>query len=227
MTMDAPADMDEGDFLQLSGIQHFAFCRRQWALMVVENAWAENERTVGGTLMHERAHNPLFTEKRGDLLVSREMPVLSRRMGVSGKCDVVEFHKDEGGVNLFGRRGKWLPCPVEYKRGRPKITDADRLQLCAQAMCLEEMLLCPPIEEAYLYYGETRQREAAPLTAELRGRVETLFAEMRDVYARRRTPHAKLSKSCQACSLKDICLPELPGAGGSVRTYLDKQLAEP
>ncbi|MDR3122133.1 MAG: CRISPR-associated protein Cas4 [Clostridiales bacterium] len=218
----------EEDYLQLSGIQHFAFCRRQWALMVIETVWAENVRTVEGYLMHEHAHDPFFTEKRGDMLVTREMPVFSRSMGVSGKCDVVEFLRDGGGVTLFGREGLWLPRPVEYKRGAPKAaTDADRLQLCAQAMCIEEMLLCPRIDVAHLYYGETKRREHVPLTDELRETVRGMYQEMHKHYERRYTPRVKSGKSCKACSLKDVCLPDLPSGKASVHEYLDRQLEDP
>jgi CRISPR-associated exonuclease Cas4 len=132
----------------------------------------------------------------------------------------VEFHRSESGVTLRGRDGLWLPCPIEYKRGSPKISDADRLQLCAQAICLEEMLLCPAIDTAYLYYGETRRREAVELTAELRDTVRASFAEMHQYYERRYTPRVKPTKSCNACSLKDVCLPRLPKSG-SVREYID------
>jgi CRISPR-associated exonuclease Cas4 len=212
--------MDEDDYLQLSGLQHFAFCRRQWALIHIEQAWEENLRTVEGKIMHERAHDPFFTEKRGDTLITREMPIHSDTMRVSGKCDVVEFHLDESGVRLHGREGLWLPCPIEYKRGSPKISDADRLQLCAQAMCLEEMLLCSPIGTAFLYYGETRRRESVTLTAELRKTVRDSFAEMHKYYERLYTPRVKPTKSCNACSMKDICLPHLP-KNGSVQEYIN------
>jgi len=220
-------DHEADDYLLLSGIQHFSFCRRQWALIHIENVWAENERTVLGQLMHEHAHDPYFTEKRKDLLITRDMPVLSRRMRVTGKCDVVEFRQDDdSGVSLFGRRGKWTPCPVEYKKGVSKDIDADRLQLCAQAMCLEEMLLCPPIEEAYLYYGETKRRESVNLSVDLRSKTEAMFVEMHRMFKQNATPRVKPSKSCNACSLKDVCLPKLPDNIGGVRAYIDKQLEE-
>ena len=217
----------EDEFLLLSGIQHYAFCRRQWALIHIEDVWSENERTMSGKLMHEHAHDPHFTEKRGDLIIARDMPVVSQRLRISGKCDVVEFRRDDDrGISIFGRKGRWLPYPVEYKRGSPKVSDADRLQLCAQAVCLEEMLLCPPIEEAYLYYGETKRRELVPLTSELRNRVELLFSEMHELQTRGHTPRTKPSKSCKSCSLKDICLPKLPAADRSVSAYLDKELTD-
>jgi CRISPR-associated exonuclease Cas4 len=218
--------LEQDDYLQLSGIQHFAFCRRQWALIHIEEVWSENLRTVEGKILHERAHDPFFSEKRGELLITREMPIQSNEMRVSGKCDIVEFHADRDGITLHGRDGLWLPCPVEYKRGSPKVSDADRLQLCAQAMCLEEMLLCPEIETAYLYYGETRHRETVELEEELRETVRSMFSEMHEYYARRYTPRVKMTKACNACSLKDICLPRMPQTGSSVRMYIDGAIGE-
>jgi len=199
---------DEEDYLQLSGLQHFCFCRRQWALIHIENQWAENFRTVDGALMHENVHNQEFRESRGDLLIVRGLSVHSAQLGVSGQCDVVEFHRDENGVPLRGRQGRWLPYPVEYKRGKQKENIADELQLCGQTMCLEEMLCCT-IPEGALYYGEPRRRSIVVLTPELRGRVREDLTEMHELYQRRCTPKVRPSKSCSACSLKKLCLPKL------------------
>ena len=132
----------EEDFLQLSGLQHFKFCRRQWALIHIENQWAENFRTTDGAILHENVHNGNFSESRGDRLITRDMRIFSRTLGVSGSCDVLEFHRRGDGIPLQGRESLWQPYPVEYKRGKPKENTADELQLCGQAMCLEEMLCC-------------------------------------------------------------------------------------
>ena len=118
----------EDEFLQLSGIQHFCFCRRQWALIHIENQWQENVRTIEGNIIHERCHDDGFIEKRGNLLITRSLSIFSRRLGVSGQCDVVEFSKTENGCTLYGREGLWHPYPIEYKRGKSKLIDADRLQ---------------------------------------------------------------------------------------------------
>ena len=198
----------EEDYLQLSGLQHFAFCRRQWALIHIENQWAENYRTVDGRLMHEHVHDAERRESRGDLLIVRGLAVHSDQLGISGQCDAVEFHRGSDGISLQGREGLWLPYPVEYKRGKPKEHDADELQLCAQAMCLEEMLCCS-IPEGALYYGEPRRRTAVPFTAELRGQVQDSLSEMHQLFQRRYTPKVKPSKACNACSLKELCLPRL------------------
>jgi len=152
------------------------------------------------------------------------MPVVSRKLGITGNCDVVEFRQSDEGVTIFGRDGKWLVCPVEYKRGRAQKNDSDRLQLCAQAICLEEMLSCPPIDTAYIYYGETKRREAVPLDTTLRERVCSTFAEMREYLQRGYTPRVKAKKACVSCSMNDVCLPKLPAS--SVKAYIDKRIKE-
>lgn len=198
-----------GEDLLISGLQHFSFCRRQWALIHIEMQWSDNYLTVDGSLRHDRADDPEFTEKRGELLISRAMPVRSGRYGMVGKCDVVEFRASADGVPIAGREGLWLPTPIEYKRGKPKEIDADRLQLCAEAICLEEMLCCPQIKTAYLYYMETKRREAVELSQKLRDEVAEMLKEMRALYDRGYTPKAKVSAKCRSCSLSDICLPRL------------------
>lgn len=217
-------EYDEDDFLQLSGLQHFSFCRRQWALIHIEHQWAENYRTVDGTLMHAHAHDRTFEESRGDLLIKRSVSVCSAALGVSGQCDVLEYRRGSVGIPLQGKEGLWQPYPVEYKRGSPKEGDADRLQLCAQAMCLEDMLCCD-IPEGALYYGETRRRERVPLSPELREQVRTLLEEMHALYRRGYTPKVRPTKSCNACSMKELCLPRLM-KNTSVAAYLKTAMEE-
>lgn len=214
---------DEEEFLALSGIQHFAFCRRQWALIHIEQQWQENLRTVEGGFLHEKTHEG-FTEKRGDVIITRSMPVFSASLGVRGVCDVVELHRSPDGVPLIGREGRWLPIPVEYKRGGPKEGDADALQLCAQAMCLEDMLACV-IPEGFLYYGETRRRLPVQLNDGLREKVRGMFLEMHEMFRRRHTPKVKTSSRCKACSLMDICLPAMC-RNLSVADYIERRLGE-
>ena len=149
-----------------------------------------------------------LSERRGDLLVTRDMRIVSRTLGVSGACDVLEFHRGTAGVPLQGKEGLWQPYPVEYKRGKPKEGTEDALQLCGQAMCLEEMLCCP-VPRGALYYGEPRRRTEVVFTPELRQEVRTLLEEMHALYRRGTTPKVKPSKRCQACSLKALCLPRL------------------
>lgn len=215
---------NEDEFLQLSGIQHFAFCRRQWALIHIEMQWKENLRTVEGQILHENAHNPEMNEKRGNVIVVRAMPVHSRKMGVSGECDVVEFHKSDKGAHINGREGVYMPVPVEYKRGEPKSDNIDILQLAAQSLCLEEMF-CTDINYGYIYYGETRHRLKVDFDYEIRNEVVRLFEEMHLYYRRGYTPKVKISKKCNACSLKDLCVPVL-NKNKSVAEYIDKFISE-
>lgn len=214
----------EEDFLLLSGIQHFAFCRRQWALIHIEQQWEENVKTFEGRTMHENAHNPFFKQKRGDVLTVRAMKIHSRELGVSGECDVVEFHMDEQGISLSGRDGRYRVVPVEYKRGAPKEHDADELQLTAQAMCLEEMLQTR-IEKGFLYYGETKRRKEILFSEELREKVRCSFEEMHQYYARNYTPRVKTGSWCRQCSLQNICMPELCG-NIAVKSYIEAVLRE-
>lgn len=199
---------DEEEFLQLSGVQHFKFCRRQWALIHIEQQWAESGRTVEGALMHERAHDAQFEEARGSTFIVRGVSVFSRDLGISGKCDVVEFHQSRTGVALPRREGLWVPFPVEYKRGKPKEDTMDLLQLCGQALCLEEMLCCA-VPEGALYYGEVRRRQTVQFTQALRLEVQEAFEQMHALAKRGHTPKVKPTKACNACSLKEICLPKL------------------
>lgn len=199
---------DEASYLLLSGLQHFAFCRRQWALIHIENLWAENLRTTEGHILHERAHDASLRERRGDLITVRGVSFSSPALGVSGQCDVLEYHAGPSGIPLPYADGTWQPYPVEYKRGKAKDNPADRLQLCGQAMCLEEMLCCD-IPEGALFYGETRRRETVCFDAELRQQVKDCLEEMHALFRRGHTPKVKPSKACNACSLKELCLPKL------------------
>ncbi len=212
----------EEDYLMLSGIQHFAFCRRQWAIIHIEQQWAENYRTTAGELMHKKAHDEGSFEKRGNLLIVRGLRISSHELGVSGQCDVVEFHQDERGVELFGYDGKWHPVPVEYKRGTPKGNNADELQLCAQAICLEEMFQAS-ILNGYLYYGENRRRSYVEFTDNLREEVKKMTKEMHELLRRGYTPNVKPTKQCKACSLENLCVPKLQKAV-KVREYIEQNI---
>lgn len=202
------SEYKEEDFLQLAGLQHFTFCRRQWALIHIEQQWAENVLTVKGNLFHEKVHDRFSSEKRKDIIISRGMPIHSRTLGISGECDAVEFVRADVGITLPGREGEYALHPVEYKKGRSKATDEDRMQLTAQVLCLEEMFFTE-IPEAYLFYGETRRRERVEITEALRATCRTLLQEMHQLYTRGYTPKVKKTKKCEACSLKEICLPKL------------------
>ena len=214
----------EEEYLLLSGLQHFAFCRRQWALIHIEQQWEENIRTTEGQLMHSKAHDADIRESRVDKVICRGVSVYSSELGVSGQCDVLEYHRGTAGIPLPGRDGLWQPYPIEYKRGEPKENDADALQLCAQAMCLEQMLCCD-IPEGALYYGQTHRRVRVEFDAQLRARVHELLAEMHALYRRGHSPKAKPSKHCNACSLKELCLPRL-SKKLSVSDYLKSAMGD-
>ncbi len=211
------------ELLPLSGIQHFLFCRRQWALIHVEQQWKENVLTVEGKLLHSRVDNPFFTETRKGLITARSVPVASYRLGFSGVCDMVEFSESPDGVKLPGRDGLYLPAPVEYKRGQEKRDPCDEAQLCAQAICLEEMLSVS-LPKGWLYYGETRHRVAVDLTAELRALVSSMADEMHAYFQRGYTPRVKTSKACRSCSLADICLPVLQQNVIAASRYIRQQV---
>ncbi len=199
---------NEDDYLLLSGIQHFSFCRRQWALIHIEEKWNENALTAEGRYIHERVHNADISDMRNGILTVRDLPIKSDTLGVTGCCDAVEFVPSPEGIPLYHREGTWKVRPVEYKRGTSKFGDCDRLQVTAQVMCLEEMFCCR-IGEACIYYNETRRREKLEITQDLRCAVRRCFAEMHEFYRRGYTPKVKPHKGCRNCSLAELCLPSL------------------
>jgi len=215
---------NDDDYLMLSGIQHFQFCKRQWALIHIEQQWEENVRTIEGQHIHTKVDEPFIREKRGNKFVVRALPIKSTKLKISGICDVVEFIKDANGVQIPELDGKFLAYPVEYKRGKPKKGDADILQLTAQAMCLEEMLLCP-VDKSYLFYNEIKRRIEIPITKEYKDRVRHVLQQMQDFYARRHTPKVQTGKFCQQCSLLNICVPTLLNKQ-SVKRYIEGMLKE-
>ena len=215
---------DEDSFLMISGIQHFDFCPRQWALIHIENLWQENYLTASGRLLHNKAHDGNSVEKRDNIIIFRSLKVSSNRLGISGECDVVEFHLSNDGIPLKKYSGLWKPYPVEYKRGKSKISDCDRLQFCAQAVCLEEMLCCS-IDKGALFYGEPRRRGEVFFSREIREKLENTTEAMHKMFSRNHTPKAKTGKFCSSCSLKDFCLPKLcEKHNTTVRKYLEDNI---
>ena len=187
----------EEEYLMISGIQHFKFCRRQWALIHVEQQWEENVHTVIGELMHKRVHDPYLTEKRAGILVVRALPVASREMGVSGECELVQLHKCEDGISLPATEGSILFYPVEYKKGKPKLTERTgcswQPRPCAWKRCFPQRF-----PEGAVFYGETRRRETVVFTEELRQEVRSWFSEMHEYYRRGYTPKVKRRKACSS-----------------------------
>ncbi len=216
----------EDDLLPLSALQHLQYCERQCALIHIEGLWEENVFTTQGRHLHERAHGGK-AELRGSILTVRSLRLRSLRLGLVGQADVVEFHRtDANGVELSGRSARWRPFPVEYKRGRPKRDRCDEVQLCAQALCLEEML-DTAIEVGALFYGQTRRRFDVAFDATLRHETESTAERLRALVTSRKTPSAVYEKKkCERCSLIGLCRPRRTGAMKSVANWLERQLAE-
>ncbi len=217
----------EDELLPLSGLQHMAFCERRWALVQIENIWADNRFTNEGRELHEKAHSGEI-ESRPGMLIRRTLPVHSLRLGISGQADVVEFEPvrdGSGGIQLEGRRGLWRPYPIEYKRSRDKAGSiAYRVQLCAQALCFEEMLGVP-ISEGAVYDGSARRRQIVSFDPELRANVEALARRMHELFRQKKTPAPELKKACRSCSLYEPCRPEALSRKQPVTEYLRRGLA--
>lgn len=214
----------EDELLPISALQHLVFCERQWALIHLEQLWSENHLTTEGRILHDRAHAPQ-SESRRDLRVARGLRLHSLRLGLTGVADVVEFHRcaDSQGITLHGADGLWCPFPVEYKRGCPKRNQCDEIQLCAQALCLEE-LLKTTIPAGALFYGKNRRRREVLFSLPLRNRTAVLAARLHELTDSRKTPPAVYEKKCESCSLIDLCLPKATSGKRSVRRYLSAAL---
>ena len=206
----------EDDLLPLSALQHLVFCERQCALIHIEQAWDENRFTAEGRVMHERVHEA-GEESRGEVKTARDLSLRSLRLGLVGKADVVEFHREAGGI--------WRPFPVEHKRGKPKPDESDMVQLCAQALCLEEMLGVR-VDSGAIFYGRTRRRLEVDFDGSLRGQTEKTAARLHELIESGLTPKPDYTKKCKSCSLVDLCLPQAIRKRVSVAGYLDRMLEE-
>ena len=205
---------NESELLPLSGLQHLAFCERQWALIHIEQQWEENHLTAEGRTLHQRAdHDP--DEWRDGIRICRGMRIRSLRLGLAGRADVIEFHP--AGV------GAIRPFPIEYKRGRPKPDRCDEVQLCAQALCLEEMLQVS-VASGAIFYGQPRRRSSVEFGTELRDETERWACKLHELHAAGKTPRVPYQTKCDRCSLYSICLPKST-AEKSVQRYLANSLA--
>jgi CRISPR-associated exonuclease Cas4 len=200
----------EADLVPLSALQHYVFCPRQCALIHVEQIWEENLFTAEGRLLHEKADGGRV-EVRGDVKTAAGLPLRSLALGLAGKADVVEFHR---------REGVWRPFPVEYKRGKAKTLNADAIQLCAQAMCLEEMLGLP-VPEGALFYGKTRRRRVVSLDASLREKTAAVAEAVHALLQSGITPPPVVADHCGACSLALQCMPAPLARQGAAGRYLE------
>lgn len=194
-----PLRYDEDNLVMVSALQHYLFCPRQCALIHIEQQWLENRLTAEGRILHERVHSG-GRESRRTLRVEFDVPIRSLQLGLIGRADIVEFHRQED--------GHWRPLPVEYKRGRPKKDDTDRVQLCAQAICLEEMLGCA-VPEGALYYGEKKRRTAVVFDVGLREKTTQTSEQLHALLGEGRTPPPHYDKRCDSCSFLPMCLPKV------------------
>lgn len=206
----------EDELLPISALQHLLFCERQCALIHIEGLWVENRLTIEGRHLHVKAHDGP-SETRSGVRVARGLSLRSFRLGLVGKADVVEFHPSAGGDEARA-------LPVEYKRGRPKKHEADRVQLCAQALCLEEMLGAR-VPTGAIYYGLPRRRTDVVFDVRLRCLTEQTAQRLHALVASARTPPAVREAKCESCSLLDVCLPGAMSRSRSARQYFDRALA--
>lgn len=206
----------EEDFLQLSALQHFVFCKRQCALIHIEQIWFENLFTAEGRIMHDKVHEEQI-EKRKDVKIERGTSLRSNELGLNGKADVVEFHKD--------KQSRWVPFPVEYKRGKPKIDNCDKIQLCAQALCLEEMLNIK-IPSGALFYGKTRHRFDVEFNEALCNETKDTVIRLHAFIGAGKTPKPVYAAKCDTCSFFDMCMPKTIGRNFSIEKYLQERIEE-
>ncbi|MGD0037777.1 MAG: CRISPR-associated protein Cas4 [Bacteroidota bacterium] len=187
----------EDDYIQLSALQHYVFCPRQCGLIHVEDVWTDNMFTVRGEILHEKVDTDTY-ETRGTLKTVRGLRIHSSRLGIVGRCDVVEFRK--------GKNEQEEVLPVEFKSGEPKEDVSDKVQLCAQVFCLEEMLNTKITQGAF-FYGKIRRRNLVEMDAELRTQTEKIIASVHEIVSKKHVPPAKYSEKCRNCSLEDACMP--------------------
>lgn len=204
---------NEDDLIQLAALNQYLYCPRRCALIHIEQLWSENLFTAEGRIMHDKV-DTANREVRGKVRIDYGVPLRSLRLGLIGKADVVEFHKTDD--------GKWMPFPVEYKRGKSNMDNCDRVQLCAQAICLEEMLNVE-IGEGALFYGQTRRREDVVFDKALRTETENAARRVHELIGSGITPKAEYSKKCKLCSLLSICLPKV---NSKASNYLMRAMEE-
>ena len=206
---------NEDDLAMISALQHLLFCPRQCALIHIEQQWRENRLTAEGRILHERVHSA-GGESRSKIRIEFDVPIRSLRLGLIGRADIVEFHLQDGGI--------WQPFPVEYKRGRPKKDNSDRVQICAQALCLEEMLKCS-VPEGALYYGQKKRRQVISFDANLRQVTAETADELHALLDSNATPPPEYTERCESCSFISQCLPRISGKK-KVSSYMKRMVVE-
>lgn len=214
----------EDELIPISALQHWVYCPRQCALIHIEQVWTENVFTAQGRGLHEKVHDA-DTEMRDGVRIVRGLRLHSFALGLVGQADVVEFVSAETGTVLAGMEGLWQPFPVEYKRGKPKPDSSDETQLCAQAMCLEEMLDLN-VPEGALFYGRPRRRKKVEFTDALRRQTTDVAQALHELFRTGQTPKVAYSKKCPSCSLVKVCMPQITGIRKDIRHYLSKAGAD-
>lgn len=209
---------NDDELLPISALQHFVFCPRQCALIHIEQVWEENLLTAEGRIMHEGAHKERL-ETRSGVRIERGVFLRSEKLGLIGRADVVEFHKSAEGQG-------WRAFPVEYKHGKPKNNNCDKVQLCAQALCLEEMLKAD-IPDGALFYGKTRHRIDVEFTQGLREETLDTADRLRKFIRAGFTPAPVYGKKCESCSLMSVCLPKIIQNTASVEQYIRQAVNKP
>jgi CRISPR-associated exonuclease Cas4 len=201
---------DGRERLPISAVKQYAYCKRRFALMFIDGEWGDNYKITEGDIFHEKVNDPFFNEKRGDRYLSRSIPVFSDRLNLYGIVDIVEFLSDGGGVDIGVKPGLWRINPIEYKNGKPEKSGADNLQLCAQALCLEEMF-STVINSGDIYYGKLRKRVTIPLTDSLKQKTEAIVHEINSLLTSEypQVPSRPEDQNCCLCSLVDICIPSI------------------
>ena len=211
--------------LPISAIKQYAYCKRRFALMFVDGEWGSNYKITEGDIFHEKVNDPFFNEKRGDRYLSRSIPVFSDRLNLYGVADMVEFLSDDSGVEIGVKPGLWRVNPIEYKNGKPEKSGADNYQLCAQALCLEEMFKTS-ISSGDIYYGKLRKRVNIPLTTELRQKTESAISEINTILSTENPviPPKPENQNCSLCSLAQICVPAIFDVSGTNYSRISKML---
>lgn len=198
------------DCIMISGLQHIVFCPRQWGLIHIEQQWVENFLTADGRKMHERVDSG-YREFRKGIKQYSSLYVKSLKYGINGRTDLIEAIKNEDnsgcGVPLLGLKGKWTLYPVEFKRGKPKNDNSDKIQLCAQTLCLEEMTNTR-VPMGAIFYGEIKRRDEVEFTQGLREETINCIELAHSLLEKGILPKAVPDKQCKACSLNEICMPK-------------------
>lgn len=225
--MNLQTKYNEDEMLLLSGIQHYRFCPRQWALIHIEQQWEENHLTIEGQLLHKHVDEPTYRQKCGENITLRSVNIASKKLGLYGITDIVELHpsnSQENSITHPAYPGFWKLYPIEYKRGKSKSNNIDEVQLTAQAMCLEEQYGIN-IEKGAFFYGETHHRLEINFSEKLRATVVECALAMHKIYQDKSIPQVTLKKHCENCSLKNTCMPKSVRCT-KVSTYLEKYLYE-